>query len=64
MLLGSIPDWVRQLRVYIPKMSRRSPSPFESRSLKRRKLDYTPLTPEDYKNGVMLAPMVRSGACK
>lgn len=42
-------------------MSRRShsvsPSP---RSLKRTKIDH--LKPEDFKNGVFLAPMVRSGA--
>ncbi|KAJ6520503.1 hypothetical protein C8R45DRAFT_807957 [Mycena sanguinolenta] len=35
----------------------RSPSP---RAPKRTKFDH--LTPEDFKNGVMLAPMVRSGA--
>ena len=44
-------------------MSRRhlssSPSP---RAYKRTKLDH--LTKEDFKNGVFLAPMVRSGACK
>ncbi|KAF7792504.1 hypothetical protein EIP86_003545 [Pleurotus ostreatoroseus] len=43
-------------------MSRRSCSPENLRSPKRRKLEYPPLTPEDYKYGVMLAPMVRSGA--
>ena len=62
MILSLFPQLYRQLRIYLPKMSRRSPSPFEARLPKRRKLDYLPLTPEDYKNGVMLAPMVRSGA--
>ncbi|PCH34386.1 FMN-linked oxidoreductase [Wolfiporia cocos MD-104 SS10] len=42
---------------------RRSHSPFAShRAAKRQKLDFEPLTPEDYKNGIVLAPMVRSGA--
>ena len=36
-----------------------SPSP---RAQKRAKLDH--LTKEDFKNGVFLAPMVRSGTCK
>lgn len=36
-----------------------SPSP---RAQKRAKLDH--LTKDDFKNGVFLAPMVRSGACK
>lgn len=49
-------------RIYLPNMSRRSSSPAGVPSTKRRKLEYPPLTPEDYKNGVMLAPMVRSGA--
>ncbi|KAI0706259.1 FMN-linked oxidoreductase [Cerioporus squamosus] len=46
-------------------MSRRSqpPSPDSSpRVAKRPRLEYAPLTSEDYKNGLMLAPMVRSGA--
>ncbi|EMD30861.1 hypothetical protein CERSUDRAFT_163673 [Gelatoporia subvermispora B] len=45
-------------------MSRRSrsPSPGSERLAKRPRLEYSPLTPEDYKNGVVLAPMVRSGA--
>ena len=38
-----------------------SPSP-SPRVHKRAKLDH--LTKEDFKNGVFLAPMVRSGACK
>ncbi|KZV66563.1 FMN-linked oxidoreductase [Peniophora sp. CONT] len=43
-------------------MSRRSASPLpEAREAKRRKIAM-PLTPEDYKNGVVLAPMVRSSA--
>lgn len=43
-------------------MSCRSASPLpEAREAKRRKIA-TPLTPEDYKNGVVLAPMVRSSA--
>ena len=48
-------------------MSRRSqpPSPDSSpRATKRPRLEYGPLTSEDYKNGLMLAPMVRSGACE
>nr|VWO96796.1 Uncharacterized protein [Ganoderma boninense] len=46
-------------------MSRRShPSSPDSspREAKRQKLEYAPLTADDYKNGLMLAPMVRSGA--
>ncbi|RDX46718.1 FMN-linked oxidoreductase [Lentinus brumalis] len=46
-------------------MSRRSqpPSPDSSpRVAKRPRLEYAPLTSEDYKDGLMLAPMVRSGA--
>lgn len=48
------------------KMSRRersSSAPPSPREAKRPKLE-APLTSEDYKNGIMLAPMVRSGACK
>lgn len=45
-------------------MSRRemstSPAPGGERALKRQKLGH--LTPESFKNGVFLAPMVRSGA--
>jgi hypothetical protein len=53
-------------------MSRRShsasPSP-DSRPTKRARLDSEEgsargLTPDDYRDGVMLAPMVRSGACE
>jgi hypothetical protein len=46
-------------------MSRRSlssPSPSPLPDIKRPRLDG--LTPDDYRNGVMLAPMVRSGARK
>ncbi|KAI0801462.1 FMN-linked oxidoreductase [Fomes fomentarius] len=46
-------------------MSRRShpPSPDSSpRLAKKPRLEYGALTPEDYKHGLMLAPMVRSGA--
>jgi len=51
------------LRFVFSKMSRRSHSPDTfSRPIKRQKTDH--LTPEDYKNGVFLAPMVRSGACR
>ncbi|KAI0756096.1 hypothetical protein C8Q80DRAFT_1126497 [Daedaleopsis nitida] len=52
-------------RGYTNSMSRRSqpPSPDSSpRLAKRPRLEYEPLTSEDYKNGLMLAPMVRSGA--
>lgn len=56
--------FIRQVRSQSTLMSRRSLSPAETRSPKRRKLEYPPLTPEDYKDGVMLAPMVRSGACE
>ncbi|OJT07991.1 tRNA-dihydrouridine(20) synthase [NAD(P)+] [Trametes pubescens] len=48
-------------------MSRRSqpPTPESSpRIAKKPRLEYPPLTAEDYKDGLMLAPMVRSGACK
>ena len=41
-------------------MSRRSPSSSPSRDIKRPRLEG--LTPGDYRNGLMLAPMVRSGA--
>ncbi|KAH9973358.1 tRNA-dihydrouridine synthase 2 [Lactifluus volemus] len=41
-------------------MSRRSPSSSPPRDVKRPRL--APLTPDDYRNGLMLAPMVRSGA--
>ncbi|TFY63686.1 hypothetical protein EVJ58_g3109 [Rhodofomes roseus] len=46
-------------------MSRRSHSPSapaSPRLAKRPRLDFEPLTSEDYKDGLMLAPMVRSGA--
>ncbi|THH31023.1 hypothetical protein EUX98_g3157 [Antrodiella citrinella] len=36
--------------------------PSTSRYVKKPRLDLGPLTPEDFKDGVMLAPMVRSGA--
>ncbi|KIP11107.1 hypothetical protein PHLGIDRAFT_100023 [Phlebiopsis gigantea 11061_1 CR5-6] len=54
--------WIK--RMATGKLPRRSPSPLASgeRATKRRKIDYPPLTPDDYRNGVMLAPMVRSGA--
>lgn len=48
------------------KMSRRarsSSTPPSPREAKRPRFE-APLTSEDYKNGIMLAPMVRSGACK
>lgn len=58
----------RTLRGYLYKMSvnkvpRRSASTssLEERIVKRRKIELPPLTAEDYKNGVVLAPMVRSG---
>jgi hypothetical protein len=45
------------------QMSRRSHSTSpEPRAAKRPRLE-RPLTADDYKDGVMLAPMVRSGAC-
>lgn len=51
------------LAQFLPAMSRRSSSPpLSPRLAKRPRLDFEPLTPEDYKNGVVLAPMVRSGA--
>ncbi|KZT02205.1 FMN-linked oxidoreductase [Laetiporus sulphureus 93-53] len=46
-------------------MSRRAHSsspPSSPRLAKRPRLDFEPLTSEDYKNGIVLAPMVRSGA--
>ncbi|OBZ68467.1 tRNA-dihydrouridine(20) synthase [NAD(P)+] [Grifola frondosa] len=45
-------------------MSRRSHSPSlpDIRLAKRPRLDIPPLTSADYKDGIMLAPMVRSGA--
>jgi hypothetical protein len=44
----------------VTRMSRRSPSSSPPRDVKRPRL--APLTPDDYRNGLMLAPMVRSGA--
>ncbi len=41
-------------------MSRRSLSSSPSRDIKRPRLES--LTPDNYRNGLMLAPMVRSGA--
>ncbi|KAI0964534.1 hypothetical protein AcW1_001332 [Taiwanofungus camphoratus] len=55
----------RPLNQVFYKMARHSHSlspPPSSRLAKRPRLDFVPLTPEDYKHGVMLAPMVRSGA--
>ncbi|KAI0829074.1 FMN-linked oxidoreductase [Trametes gibbosa] len=52
-------------RPFSINMSRRSqpPSPESSpRIAKKPRLEFSPLTSEDYKNGLMLAPMVRSGA--
>lgn len=55
-----------KLRVFsTTTMSRRSqpPTPDASpRTSKRQRLEYEPLKSEDYKDGLMLAPMVRSGA--
>lgn len=53
-------------RRFFNTMARRmhSPSPPSPRLAKRPRLEYEPLTSEDYKDGIMLAPMVRSGACK
>jgi tRNA-dihydrouridine synthase 2 len=64
MTFASVLSWFRRTMT-TAKVARRSPSPAtsEARASKRRKLDYPPLTPDDYRNGVMLAPMVRSGAC-
>jgi hypothetical protein len=59
-----LPSTSSSLRSSLARMSRRthSTSP-EPRAAKRPRLDVErALTPEDYKNGVMLAPMVRSGA--
>ncbi|KAJ3563572.1 hypothetical protein NP233_g8854 [Leucocoprinus birnbaumii] len=57
----SLRKFYLSLRTVISRMSRRSRSPEPSpRPLKRQKLNH--LTSEDYKNGVFLAPMVRSGA--
>jgi hypothetical protein len=60
---ASLRKFYLSLRSVLFKMSRRphSPEPL-SKSVKKQKLDN--LTSEDYKNGVFLAPMVRSGACK
>jgi hypothetical protein len=44
----------------VTHMSRRSLSSSPPRDVKRLRL--APLTPDDYRNGLMLAPMVRSGA--
>ncbi|KAL4250290.1 tRNA-dihydrouridine(47) synthase [NAD(P)(+)] [Abortiporus biennis] len=64
------PQSLKNLLDTFLQMSRRSRSPSPHPS-KRQKLDHEqasssallpPLTPDDYKNGVMLAPMVRSGA--
>jgi hypothetical protein len=50
-------------RSLLSKMSRRTHSPeLSPRAQKKQKLNH--LTSEDYKNGVFLAPMVRSGARK
>jgi hypothetical protein len=47
-------------RRLVQDMSRRSLSSSPSRDIKRPRLEG--LSPDDYKNGLMLAPMVRSGA--
>ncbi|KAK7686542.1 hypothetical protein QCA50_010142 [Cerrena zonata] len=47
----------RRSRSSSPALDSTSP-----RLAKRPRLDFAPLTPQDYKDGVMLAPMVRSGA--
>lgn len=55
---------VRICKMTTSKLARRSysPSVSDARAAKRRKIEHAPLTPDDYRNGVMLAPMVRSGA--
>ena len=54
--------WMRTLSFpqRLVLMSRRSLSSSPSRDIKRPRLEG--LTPDDYRNGLMLAPMVRSGA--
>jgi len=66
-LSSFMPQWakgiVKTLKGFL-KMTEtraRSPSP-APRNVKRQKLDH--LTKESFKNGIFLAPMVRSGACK
>ncbi|KAF5352592.1 hypothetical protein D9756_006070 [Leucocoprinus leucothites] len=57
----SLRKFYLSLRSALSKMTRRSHSPeLSPRPLKKQKLGH--LTSEDYKNGVFLAPMVRSGA--
>jgi hypothetical protein len=58
-LLPKVRSFFRALQV--TPMTRRSPSgSLSPRPAKRAKLDH--LTLDDFKNGVFLAPMVRSGA--
>jgi tRNA-dihydrouridine synthase 2 len=52
----------QSLRKLVLSMSRRSHSASPPPPAKRPRIDQ--LTSEDFKNGVFLAPMVRSGACK
>ena len=47
-------------QLFLFSMSRRSLSSSPPRDIKRPRI--VGLTPDDYRNGVMLAPMVRSGA--
>ena len=57
----TIRAYLDQSNFFLLIMSRRSPSPVpDERAAKRQKI--AGLTPDDYRNGVMLAPMVRSGA--
>jgi tRNA-dihydrouridine synthase 2 len=54
--------FLRLVRRVTANMSRR-PASASPPPAKRIKLEeHAPLTPEDYKNGIVLAPMVRSGA--
>ena len=56
-------ELTKKLVNIISMSRRRSASPATSpRPAKRAKLDH--LTSNDFKGGVFLAPMVRSGACK
>lgn len=45
----------------VPRRPASASSLTEEHIAKRRKIELPPLSPEDFKNGVMLAPMVRSG---
>jgi len=54
--------WLREMNpIKVPRRSASTSSLIEGRTAKRRKNELPPLTSEDFKNGVMLAPMVRSG---